>query len=127
MKKHKIKRLVTDMESGDKHTVEVEAEIYEYKGLQFGIYWPIRRTSIRAIELQTGCSVGEFSYVKTKTPRKDLLQLIAHFVDKANCEQAISWVRDDLAQRRWEFNVQIHELEKKRDCLVFPINERIEI
>lgn len=124
MKKHKIKRLATAA-SGDICVVEVEAEIYEYKGLQFGIFWTKNRKDILAIELQTGCPVGEFAYTQTKTPRKDLLQRIACFVDEYNYKQAISLVRDRIAKKHEELNVRIHELEEKRSRLVFPLNERV--
>jgi len=128
IKKHKIKRVVTDSTSNAMRPVEVEAEIYEYKGFQFGIFWKDQPEKvIIAIELQTGYSVGEVPRQGTKSPKKDLLQRIAHFVDKSNYETAISFVRGCFERRRWELNVQIHKLEQERDRLVFPINERIEL
>lgn len=129
IKRHKIKRVKIDYISGYKHAVEVEAEIYEYKGLQFGIYWENQQQgkAIIAIELQTGYSVGTISCRGSKSPKKDLLQAIAYFVDKANYESAISRIRESIEQERMALNEQICKLEQERDCLVFPINERIEL
>lgn len=128
IKKHKIKRVIMDYTSDYSRTIEVEAEIYEYKGLQFGIYWENKHKAIQAIELQTGCSLGKpVSCRGTKSPKKDLLQRIAHFVDNSNWESAISYVQKSREQERMALNEQIHELEQRRDCLVFPLNERIEL
>jgi len=128
MKKHKIKRAAIDDLLGDMFTVEVEAEIYEYKGLQFGIYWEGQsEKAIIAIELQTGYSVAAVPRQGTKSPKKDLLQKIAHFVDKTNYEVAISRVISEREQHRRTINDQIRKLEQQLDCWVFPINERIEL
>lgn len=117
---------MTDGMTGEPYISKVEAEIYEYKGFQFGIYWSNHhKKNIRATELQTGRSIAQVYCSGTKSPKKDLLRRIEFLVDNMNLEHAISKARNDIETTRRNLDEQIRALEQKRDCFVFPLNEKV--
>lgn len=126
MKKRIIKRLCCDANTGALRVCETSAEIYEYKGYQFGLCWEYDTfdNRIQAIELQTGYSVGYVCRTGTKSPKKDLLKRIEYLVDSNKIEPAISMAIKNTEHRRKNLEKRIRELEMERDCCAYPMNER---
>ena len=104
-----------------------DAEIYEYKGVQFGILWDDKKECIMAIELQTGHSAAVVSRQGTKSPKKDLLSKIAYFVDSTDYKQSIRDIEQEYADLQENIDKQIRELQKQREWYNFPINEKVRL
>lgn len=127
MKRREIKRIKFDSITDKPSVVETEAEIYEYKGYQFGIFWGHIGLGayIFAVELSTGLTASYRARCGTKSPKKDLIQEIMRLVDENDFEAKMLFAKNTIEKKRKEYDDKIRELLKERRSFELPINEKI--
>ena len=83
-------------------SIKVNAEIFKYKGFEFGLYWDCKndRTVIKAVELKTGCLVKSFSKIESNKPKKELIEFIKDKVDNGELKKRLEETRYRLERYR---------------------------
>lgn len=125
MKKKTIKIVEKDFFSAFKYTIkDIDAELYEYGGYKFGIYWDVDcfgKRTISAFILETGTLLAVVK--ESKSPKREILNRIEELVKDGSCERAICRMRDEYKFTQQAIIKKISSLEAQRDELNFPINK----
>lgn len=104
---------------------QIEAEIFRYGEFVFGLHWRKDKYEIAATELSTGMCVGSCSYLKSKSPRKDLENRIKNLVDKGEMKKGVERGIKIIERRLAEIQEEEERLKKLRLKYQHPLNTKL--
>ena len=103
---------------------QIEAEIFRYGEFVFGLHWRDDKKEIVATELSTGMCVGSCSYLRNRSPRKDLENRIKDLVDKGEMKNGVERGKEIIERRLAEIQEEEERLKNLRQKYQHPLNTK---